>query len=200
MPDTVRARGRKPQSAGLYHRPSLGRAGVEPGGRGYLRLRAACRKRIATRFCMLTNPRDPAPFRSGMGRRSQTHGRPVPATARSLGGRPGLCGAAGAPAPGQSEFAGWWNKHDIRGATAGQKLMSHPKKGVLQRGSDARGRAGRCRDSPRGRWVSATRRRATDLASPTPSMQGAPCSWGCQVPWQTCCHERGHQFTRSSAS
>lgn len=30
------------------------------------------------------------------------------------------------------EFAGWWETHDIRDATAGQKLMSHPRKGALR--------------------------------------------------------------------
>jgi transcriptional regulator with XRE-family HTH domain len=29
------------------------------------------------------------------------------------------------------EFDGWWKAHDVRGAAAGQKQMTHPKKGVL---------------------------------------------------------------------
>jgi hypothetical protein len=35
-------------------------------------------------------------------------------------------------ASGQGEFAIWWKAHDIRGGTGGQKLMHHPKKGVLR--------------------------------------------------------------------
>ena len=28
------------------------------------------------------------------------------------------------------EFAGWWKAHDVRKASAGQKVLSHPKKGA----------------------------------------------------------------------
>ncbi len=28
-------------------------------------------------------------------------------------------------------FAIWWRTHDVRGVAAGQKLLSHPKKGSL---------------------------------------------------------------------
>ena len=30
------------------------------------------------------------------------------------------------------EFEGWWEAHDIRGVAAGQKSLSHPKKGRLR--------------------------------------------------------------------
>jgi hypothetical protein len=30
------------------------------------------------------------------------------------------------------EFEGWWKTHDVRAAAAGQKQMTHPKKGVLR--------------------------------------------------------------------
>lgn len=30
------------------------------------------------------------------------------------------------------EFDGWWEKHDVSGVAAGQKLISHPKKGRLR--------------------------------------------------------------------
>jgi len=33
---------------------------------------------------------------------------------------------------GSPEFEGWWKAHDIRAAAAGQKQMTHPKKGVLR--------------------------------------------------------------------
>jgi len=33
---------------------------------------------------------------------------------------------------GSAEFAGWWDAHDIRAATAGRKLISHPRKGALR--------------------------------------------------------------------
>ena len=33
---------------------------------------------------------------------------------------------------GSSEFAIWWEAHDIRGGGAGQKLLSHPKRGLLR--------------------------------------------------------------------
>jgi hypothetical protein len=30
------------------------------------------------------------------------------------------------------EFSGWWEAHDIGGAAAGQKSLSHPRKGRLK--------------------------------------------------------------------
>ena len=30
------------------------------------------------------------------------------------------------------EFAGWWEAHDVSGTAAGQKSLSHPKKGRLK--------------------------------------------------------------------
>lgn len=33
---------------------------------------------------------------------------------------------------GSPEFAIWWEAHDIRSGTTGQKLLSHPKKGLLR--------------------------------------------------------------------
>lgn len=33
---------------------------------------------------------------------------------------------------GSSEFAGWWDAHDVREATAGQKIMNHPTRGALR--------------------------------------------------------------------
>jgi transcriptional regulator with XRE-family HTH domain len=33
---------------------------------------------------------------------------------------------------GSPEFRRWWEAHDIRGAAAGQKLLHHPKKGLLR--------------------------------------------------------------------
>jgi hypothetical protein len=30
------------------------------------------------------------------------------------------------------EFTGWWEAHDIRGVSAGQKSLCHPKKGRLR--------------------------------------------------------------------
>jgi transcription regulator MmyB-like protein len=30
------------------------------------------------------------------------------------------------------EFAGWWEAHDIGGVSAGQKSLSHPRKGRLK--------------------------------------------------------------------
>lgn len=33
---------------------------------------------------------------------------------------------------GSPEFASWWRAHDIRSVAAGQKLMSHPKKGSVR--------------------------------------------------------------------
>ncbi len=33
---------------------------------------------------------------------------------------------------GCSEFAAWWEAHEIRGVAAGQKLLSHPTKGLLR--------------------------------------------------------------------
>jgi transcriptional regulator with XRE-family HTH domain len=30
------------------------------------------------------------------------------------------------------EFAGWWEAHDIRGAPSGEKVLKHPKKGLLR--------------------------------------------------------------------
>ncbi len=31
-----------------------------------------------------------------------------------------------------AEFAGWWQAHDIRSVSAGQKLLNHPRKGLLR--------------------------------------------------------------------
>jgi hypothetical protein len=33
---------------------------------------------------------------------------------------------------GSPEFATWWEAHDIRASAAGQKLLSHPEKGLLR--------------------------------------------------------------------
>ena len=33
---------------------------------------------------------------------------------------------------GSPEFAAWWRAHDIRGVSSGQKLLTHPTKGVLR--------------------------------------------------------------------
>lgn len=33
---------------------------------------------------------------------------------------------------GSAEFATWWEAHDIRGVAAGQKLLDHPRKGLLR--------------------------------------------------------------------
>ena len=35
-------------------------------------------------------------------------------------------------AQGCPEFAGWWEAHDVGGTAAGQKSLSHPKKGRLK--------------------------------------------------------------------
>ena len=33
---------------------------------------------------------------------------------------------------GSPDFALWWEAHDIRSAAAGQKLLRHPKQGLLR--------------------------------------------------------------------
>jgi PAS domain-containing protein len=35
---------------------------------------------------------------------------------------------------GCSEFAGWWEAHDVRDATAGCKILTHPRRGTLRLG------------------------------------------------------------------
>lgn len=35
---------------------------------------------------------------------------------------------------GSSEFAGWWEAHDVRGGGSGEKVLHHPARGALRFG------------------------------------------------------------------
>lgn len=47
-------------------------------------------------------------------------------------GDPAFLGLVERLRQGSPEFAIWWEAHDIRSGTAGQKLLNHPQKGVLR--------------------------------------------------------------------
>jgi transcriptional regulator with XRE-family HTH domain len=44
---------------------------------------------------------------------------------------PALVNLLGRLREGCPEFAAWWKAHDVRGTTSGEKILNHPKKGVL---------------------------------------------------------------------
>jgi transcriptional regulator with XRE-family HTH domain len=82
-------------------------------------------------ICMLTNPATRRLFGAAWTDEAKRMVAQFRATHDLCAGDPAFVALLERLRQGSPEFAIWWRAHDIRGIAAGQKLMSHPKKGSL---------------------------------------------------------------------
>jgi PAS domain-containing protein len=82
--------------------------------------------------CMLTNPHTRRLFGSAWADEAKRMLAQFRATHDLWAGDPAFLDLLERLRQGSPEFAAWWEAHDIRGVTAGQKRLSHPKKGSLR--------------------------------------------------------------------
>lgn len=94
----------------------------------FSRLPAADRN---TLVCVLTNPSARALFGATWTDEAKRMVAEFRATHDLWAGDPAFVDLLDRLRRGCPEFAGWWEAHDIRGAAAGQKRLSHPKHGAL---------------------------------------------------------------------
>ena len=79
---------------------------------------------------MLTNPRTRRLFGSEWANEAKRMIAQFRATYDLWAGDPAFLDLLARLQQGSAEFAAWWDTHDIRNVSAGQKLLNHPKKGV----------------------------------------------------------------------
>jgi transcriptional regulator with XRE-family HTH domain len=82
--------------------------------------------------CMLTNPHTRHLFGPAWADEAKRMVAQFRATHDLWAGDPAFLDLLERLRQGCPEFATWWEAHDIRGVTAGQKRLSHPKKGSLR--------------------------------------------------------------------
>jgi transcriptional regulator with XRE-family HTH domain len=82
--------------------------------------------------CMLTNPHTRRLFGSAWADEAKRMVAQFRATHDLWAGDPAFLDLLERLRQDCPEFATWWEAHDIRGVTAGQKQLSHPKKGSLR--------------------------------------------------------------------
>ena len=82
--------------------------------------------------CMLTNPATKRLFGSAWADEAKRMVAQFRATHDLWAGDPAFTELLDCLQKGCAEFANWWEAHDIRVAAAGQKLLSHPTKGLLR--------------------------------------------------------------------
>ncbi len=80
--------------------------------------------------CMLTNPSTRRLFGAGWADEAKRMVAQFRATHDLWAGDPAFVELLERLRQGCPEFATWWKAHDIRGASAGQKVLSHRKKGA----------------------------------------------------------------------
>ncbi|MGO8919652.1 MAG: helix-turn-helix transcriptional regulator [Stellaceae bacterium] len=82
--------------------------------------------------CMLTNPHTRRLFGAAWADEAKRMLAEFRATHDLWAGDPAFRELLERLRQGSPEFAIWWEAHDIRSVAAGQKLLSHPKKGLLR--------------------------------------------------------------------
>ncbi len=96
---------------------------------GFGRLREEDRNVL---LLMFTNPRTRKLFGSSWSEEAKRMVAQFRATHDVWAGDPAFNALLARLREGSSEFARWWGAHEVRGAAAGRKTLSHPKKGVVQ--------------------------------------------------------------------
>lgn len=81
---------------------------------------------------VLTNPKTRQLFGAGWAEEARRMIAQFRATHDLWAGDPAFTGLLERLRAGCPEFAGWWEAHDLRDAVAGQKELSHPRKGALK--------------------------------------------------------------------
>jgi transcriptional regulator with XRE-family HTH domain len=82
-------------------------------------------------ICMLTNPATRSLFGAAWADEAKRMVAQFRATHDLWAGDPAFLELVERLRHGSPEFATWWEAHDIRGVAAGQKTLSHPKKGPV---------------------------------------------------------------------
>jgi transcriptional regulator with XRE-family HTH domain len=85
-----------------------------------------------TLICMLTNPVTRRLFGTGWADEAKRMVAQFRATHDLWAGDPAFLDLLARLQRGCPEFEGWWKSHDIRPVAVGQKLLKHPRKGVLR--------------------------------------------------------------------
>ncbi|MFH1339757.1 MAG: helix-turn-helix transcriptional regulator [Pseudomonadota bacterium] len=85
-----------------------------------------------TLMCMLTNPHTRSLFGAGWADEARRMVAQFRATHDLWAGDPGFIELLARLREGSPEFAGWWEAHDIRGVVGGEKMLHHPRHGVLR--------------------------------------------------------------------
>jgi transcriptional regulator with XRE-family HTH domain len=96
---------------------------------GFSRLAEANRNIL---LCVLTDPAGRSLFGATWADEAKRMVAQFRATHDLWAGDPAFLDLLGRLRDGCSEFAVWWEAHDIRGAAAGQKLLNHPVRGLLR--------------------------------------------------------------------
>ena len=81
--------------------------------------------------CMLTNAKTRRLFGAGWAHEAKRMVAEFRATHDLWAGDPAFLDLVERLRKGSPEFVTWWEAHDIRSLAAGQKMMSHPKKGSI---------------------------------------------------------------------
>lgn len=82
-------------------------------------------------ICMLPNAKTRCLFGAGWANEAKRRVAEFRATHDLWAGDPAFIDLVARLRQGSSEFVSWWEAHDIRGVAAGQKVLSHPKKGSM---------------------------------------------------------------------
>ena len=85
-----------------------------------------------TLICVLTNPQTRRLYGSGWDNEAKRMVAQFRATHDLWAGDPSFIELLDRLRQDCPEFAGWWEAHDIKSVAGGQKLMKHPKKGLLR--------------------------------------------------------------------
>ncbi len=85
-----------------------------------------------TLVCMLTKPVTRRLFGAGWADEAKRMVAQFRATHDLWAGDPAFLDLLARLRQGCPEFDGWWKTHDVKPVAAGQKLMKHPKRGVLR--------------------------------------------------------------------
>ena len=85
-----------------------------------------------TLICVLTNPQTRRLFGAGWADEAKRMVAQFRATHDLWAGDPAFLELLQRLRQGCPEFAGWWEPHDIKSVIGGQKLLKHPKKGLLR--------------------------------------------------------------------
>ena len=82
--------------------------------------------------CMLTNPQTRRLFGAAWSDEAQRMVAQFRATHDLWAGDPAFLDLLQRLRQGSSEFATWWEAHNVHGVTAGQKMLRHPKRGSVR--------------------------------------------------------------------